>query len=177
MSKLLALFLLASSTIASADAPKAAPVSRTLSQVDQNRALIQRFYAEVWNQGHLDVADEIFTKDYVRHDPGGGSPAPGPEGQKQIAAGQRKGFPDLVMTIDFMVADGDKVAARWTITGTNTGDLPMAKATGKKVTFSGINIYRFDHGKVVELWNHRDDLSMMMQLGLLPKPATPTKKP
>jgi predicted ester cyclase len=79
------------------------------------------------------------------------------------------------MTTDFMMADGDKVAARWTIVATNTGDLPIAKATGKKVTFSGINIYRFDHGKVVELWNHRDDLSMMMQLGLVPKPPAPAK--
>jgi len=74
----------------------------------------------VWNKGHLAVADEVFAKDYVRHDASGGPPAPGPEGQKQIAAGLRKAFPDLVMTTDFMMADGDKVAARWTIVATTT---------------------------------------------------------
>ncbi len=91
-------------------------------------------------------------------------------------------FPDVVMAIDFMIAEGDMVAARWTITATHKGDLPMAKATGKAVKFSGINSYRFAGGKVVELWNHRDDLSMLMQLGVIPSPkqalpATSAKPP
>jgi steroid delta-isomerase-like uncharacterized protein len=173
-SKIVVLLLLASA-IANADGPTPTPTAVKQTATEQNKTLIERFYSEVWNKGHFAVADEVFAKDYVRHDASGGPPTPGPEGQKQIAAGLRKAFPDLVMTTDFMMADGDKVAARWTIVATNTGDLPIAKATGKKVTFSGINIYRFDHGKVVELWNHRDDLSMMMQLGLVPKPPVPAK--
>ena len=100
---------------------------------------------------------------------------PGPEGQKRIADGLRKAFPDVVLTVDFVIGEGDMVVARWTMKGTHKGDLPMAKATGKQVMFSGINTYRFDRGKVVELWNHRDDLSMLMQLGTITLPA-PTKK-
>src|SRR5258708_1125462 len=138
MAKTLALLSLFASTIASADAPKPP------AQLDQNKALIQRFYDQSWNHAHLHVPDEAFPKGYIRHDPGTPATASEPEGQKQIGAGQRKGFPDLVMTVDFMMADGDKIAARWTITGTNSGDLPMAKAAGKKVSFSGINIFRFD---------------------------------
>lgn len=136
---------------------------------DENKALVRRFYDEVWNKGHLDVADEVFATDYVRHDPGPPAPA-GPEGQKQVAAGVRKAFPDLIYAVDFMMAENDLVMARWTIQGTQTGDMMGAKPTGKKITFSGVNIFRFDYGKVAEIWNHRDDLSMMVQLGVVQFP-------
>ena len=187
MLKLVITFLLIARPVATADtarpdprpsakvAPKSVP-----SSPEQSKALVRRFYEQVWNRGNLDVADEVFAKDYVRHEPGG---SPGPEGQKRIAAGIRLAFPDIVMVIDFMIAEGDMVAARWTITATHKGDLPMAKATGKVVKFSGMNIYRFAGGKVVELWNHRDDLSMLMQLGVVPAPnqtsppTTPAKPP
>ncbi|HET9992238.1 MAG TPA: ester cyclase [Kofleriaceae bacterium] len=181
MFKTLALFLLLSSGVARADGAKVSPPAAKIDKKpmtetaqDKNKALVRRFYDEVWNKGHLDVADEVFARDYVRHDPGPPAP-PGAEGQKQVAAGMRKAFPDLVYTVDFMIAENDIVAARWTIQGTQTGDMMGAKPTGKKVTFSGVNIFRFDHGKVAELWNHRDDLSMMVQLGMvqLPKPAKP----
>ncbi len=171
---LLAIFLPA---VAAADPQKAAKKAVvSAAQLAKNKKLIGRFYEEVWNKGNLDVADEVFAKDYVRHEPGGGSTTTfGPEGQKQIAAGLRKAFPDVVMAIDFVVGENDMVVARWTITGTHKGDLPMAKASDKQVTFSGINSYRFDRGKVVELWNHRDDLSMLMQVGAVKFPEPPTK--
>ncbi len=174
MLKSLVLLVILTPAFAMAEAQK--PARKTVvsaAQLEKNKLLVRRFYAEVWNKGNLDVADEVFTQDYVRHDPGAGQATPGPEGQKQIAAGIRKAFPDVVMTIDFVIGERDMVAARWTITGTNKGDLPMTKATGKQVTFSGINTYRFDRGKVVELWNHRDDLSMLMQLGVVKPPAPP----
>ncbi|MDB4955494.1 MAG: hypothetical protein JWO36_3063 [Myxococcales bacterium] len=186
MLKWIALFLVVSTVVGHAEGPKSPPPvapkvdnkAPTGSPMDKNKALIRRFYDEVWNKGHLDVADEVFASDYVRHDAGGPA-APGPDGQKQIAAGIRKAFPDLVYTVDFMIAEGDLLAARWTIHGTQTGDLMGTKATGKPITFSGINIFRFDHGKVSELWNHRDDLSMMVQLGMitLPKVGKPPQKP
>ena len=132
--------------------------------IEQNKALVRRFYEEVWGRGNLDAADDIFAADYVRHDLRPGNASAGPEGQKRIAADFRAAFPDLRMTIDLMVAEGDLVAARWTTEGTNTGAWGDVPPTGKPVRFSGVNIFRIQHGKVVELWNHRDDLGVMQQL-------------
>ena len=131
----------------------------------QNKALIHRFYEEVWNNGNLDVADDIFAADYARHDLRPGNALPGPEGQKKIAADFRAAFPDLHMTVDLMLAEDDMVAARWTTEGTNTGPWAAVPPTGKRVKFSGVNIFRIGYGRVVELWNHRDDLGVMQQLG------------
>ena len=80
------------------------------------------------------------------------------------------------MTIDFMVAEGDMVVARWTIRGTNNGEWMGKAATGKSVEFTGVNIFRFAKGKVVELWNHRDDLGFQQQLGVVPSPKQPEQK-
>ena len=132
--------------------------------IQSNKALIQRFYDEVWGKGNLDVADDVFAADYRRHDLRPSNPLPGPEGQKRIAADFRAAFPDLQMTIDLMVAEGDLVVARWTTEGTNTGQWGALPPTGKRTKFSGVNIFRVENGKVVEIWNHRDDLGVMQQL-------------
>jgi steroid delta-isomerase-like uncharacterized protein len=133
----------------------------------QNKALVQRFYEEVWVKGNLEVAEELFAPQYIRHDLRPGHPLPGPEGQKRIAADFRAAFPDLRMTIDLLIAEGDMVVARWTTEGTNTGPWGAVPPTGKPVKFSGVNIFRIDaeRDKVVEIWNHRDDLGVMEQLG------------
>jgi len=133
--------------------------------IEDHKALIRRFYEEVWNKGNLDAADTIFADDYVRHDLRPGNPLPGPAGQKKIAADFRAAFPDLHMTIDVIVAEGDIIAARWTTEGTNTGQWGSIPPTGKRAKFSGVNIFRIANGKVVEIWNHRDDLGVMQQLG------------
>jgi predicted ester cyclase len=110
------------------------------------------------------VADEVFAADYVRHDLRPGNPLPGPAGQKQIAAGFRAAFPDLHFTLELLVAEGDMVVGRWTLTGTNTGLWGKIPPTGKIAKFSAVNIFRIANGKVVEIWNHRDDLGLMQQL-------------
>ena len=133
--------------------------------IEDHKALIRRFYEEVWNKGNLDAADTIFADDYVRHDLRPGNPLPGPAGQKKIAADFRAAFPDLHMTIDVIVAEGDIIAARWTTEGTNTGQWGSIPPTGKRAKFSGVNIFRIANGRVVEIWNHRDDLGVMQQLG------------
>ena len=132
--------------------------------IEDHKALIRRFYEEVWNKGNLDAADTIFADDYVRHDLRPGNPLPGPAGQKKIAADFRAAFPDLHMTIDVIVAEGDMIVARWTTEGTNTGQWGSIPPTGKRAKFSGVNIFRIANGKVVEIWNHRDDLGVMQQL-------------
>lgn len=133
--------------------------------LEANKALVRRFYDEVWNHGRLDVADEVFAPDYVRHDLRPGQGLPGPAGQKKIAADFRAAFPDVRNTVDLMLAEGDLVAARWTTTGTHTGPWGEIAPTGRAVSFSGVNIFRIQQGRVVELWNHRDDLGLMQQTG------------
>jgi predicted SnoaL-like aldol condensation-catalyzing enzyme len=93
---------------------------------NDNKALVRRFYDEVWNGGHVDVALEVFADDYIRHDLRPTKAAPG---------------------------------------GTFTGVWGDVAPTGRRATFSGVNIFRFAGGRVVELWNHRDDLGLMHQVG------------
>jgi steroid delta-isomerase-like uncharacterized protein len=130
-----------------------------------NKALIVRFYEEVWGKGHLEVAAAIFAPDYVRHDLRPGTPPPGPEGMKKITSDFRAAFPNLQMTIDLILAEGDMVAARWTMAGTHTGSWGNVQPTGKQARFSGVNIFRIENGMVAEIWNHRDDLGLMQQVG------------
>ena len=131
----------------------------------QNKALIRRFYDEVWANGRLDAADDVFAADYIRHDLRASEAAAGPEGQKQIARDFRAAFPDLRFEVDIMLGEDDLVAARWTASGTHTGRWGDEEPTGRSATFSGVNIVRFANGKVVEIWNHRDDLGLREQLG------------
>jgi steroid delta-isomerase-like uncharacterized protein len=131
----------------------------------ENKALIRRFYEQVWDNGNLDVCDEVFAADYVRHDLRPSEAAPGPEGQKRIAADFRSAFPDLRVEIDILVAEDDYVVGRWTASGTNRGPWGVLAATGRRATFSAVNIFRFEDGKVAEIWNHRDDLGLREQLG------------
>jgi steroid delta-isomerase-like uncharacterized protein len=132
---------------------------------ESNKALVRRFYDEVWAKGNLEVADELFADEYERHDFRESEPAAGPEGQKQIAGVFRAAFPDLTWEIDFLLADGDFVVGRWTAAGTHLGSWAGVEPTGRSMRFSAINVFRFSNGKVVELWNHRDDLGLMQQLG------------
>jgi len=131
-----------------------------------NRELILRFYDEVWNRGNVDVAREVFADDYVRRDLRPTTARAGGEGQARIAADFRRAFPDLELSVDLLVAEGDTVAARWTMTGTHTGPWGGVAPTGRVVVYSGANFFRMSRGRVVEMWNHRDDLGLREQLGV-----------
>ncbi len=131
----------------------------------QNKALVARFYDEVWEKGNVDFAVEVFADDYVRHDLRPNQAGPGGAGQAKIAAAFRAAFPDLTWTVDLMLAEGDLVAARWTAEGTFEGMWGDLQPTGRRARFSGVNLFRFADGRVVEIWNHRDDLGLMQQVG------------
>ena len=131
---------------------------------DANKQLVRRFYDEVWQKGNVDVADDVFADDYIRHDLRATEAAPGPEGQKRIAGAFRAAFPDLAFDVEILIAEGDYVAARWPASGTHTGRWGDVEATGRSVSFSGVNIFRFERGRVAEIWNHRDDLGLQEQL-------------
>jgi predicted ester cyclase len=120
---------------------------------------------EVWEKGNVSVAHEVFDGDYVRHDLLPSHALPGPAGQAKLAEDFRRAFPDLRFEVDLVLGEDDLVAARWTATGTHTGPWGSLEPTGKRATFSGVNIFRFADGKVVEIWIHRDDLGLMTQVG------------
>ena len=131
----------------------------------ENKLLIQRFYDEVWDRGNVEFAHEVFHDDYVRHDLRPTQAAPGAAGQAAIAAGFRTAFPDARWHVDLLLAEGELLAARWTATGTFTGPWGAVQPTGKSIEFSGVNLFRFRDSKVAEIWNHRDDLGLMQQVG------------
>jgi steroid delta-isomerase-like uncharacterized protein len=133
---------------------------------EENKALVRRFYEEVWNCGNTDVALQVFGEDYVRQDLRPTEALPGPAGQKRIADDFRRAFPDLEVTIDLVVGEGDFVVGRWTATGTHKGPWGRSSRRDGGRRFSAVNIFRFENGKVAEIWNHRDDLGLREQLGV-----------
>ena len=137
---------------------------------EANKALVRRFYEEVLERGNLALVDELFASNYVYHEPAVGE-VKGPEGIKQLAAMYRTAFPDLRMTIEDLVAEGDKVVSRWTGRGTHRGELMGVAPTGKEMTVTGVVISRIIGGKFVEDWENYDTLGMMQQLGALPAAA------
>jgi steroid delta-isomerase-like uncharacterized protein len=132
---------------------------------EENKALVRRFYEEVWDRGTTDFAFEVFAEDYARHDFRATETLPGPAGQKKIADDFRAAFPDLEVTVDLIIGEQDFVVGRWTATGTHSGSWGGLAPSGRRVAFSAANVFRFERGKVAEIWNHRDDLGLREQIG------------
>ncbi len=132
-----------------------------------NKDIVRRVLEEIYNQGNLDVADETFAADYIWHNVSGPD-VHGPEGMKQHAIMVRNAFPDIHITAEDMIAEGDRVATRWTIVGTHKGEFVGIPPTGVQVTFTGILISRIADGKIVEEWENSDVLGLMQQLGVIP---------
>ncbi len=137
---------------------------------EENKEVIRRFFEEVWNKKNLAAIDELVAADQVDHELPPGLP-PGREGAKAFISMYLGAFPDLEMTIEDMLAEGDKVSTRWSATGTHSGDLMGIPATGKQVTVTGLDINRVSGGKSVEHWGQFDQMGMMQQLGLVPGPG------
>lgn len=132
-----------------------------------NKTLARRLYDEVLNRGDLAVADEFLAPDLIDHEAGPEAPR-GTETMKAFVTTLRTGFPDLRFTVEDVIAEGDLVACRFTMTGTNTGGFMDAPATGRSVSVQGVDIMRFRDGRVIEHWGITDQLSLLQQLGLLP---------
>jgi steroid delta-isomerase-like uncharacterized protein len=130
---------------------------------ENNKAIFRRYIEEVWNQGNLEFADEIFDR-YVSHQPDGSVLERGPEDVKRFVSEFRAAFPDLRLSIEEQIADGDKVVIRATFRGTHQREFRGMAPTGKEVEVKGITIFRFtSEGKVVESWDSYDQLRMMRQ--------------
>ena len=138
---------------------------------EENKALLQRAYEQIFNQGNLNQIEEFFSADFVDHE----APLPGMEGLegievlRQFVKVSRDAFPDLQFTAEDMIAEGDKVAARYTMRGTHQGEFMGVAPTGNQIEVTGIDIVRFEGGKMVEHWANSDELGMMQQLGLVPE--------
>ncbi len=132
-----------------------------------NKFVIRRSFEELWNKGNLSLADELFTPNYEHHDTSSPDFGRGPESEKKRAALYRTAFPDLQLTIEDIIAEGQTVMARWSCRGTHKGDLSGIAPTGKQVTISGVSIARFTNGKMVEGWVNWDALGLMRQLGVV----------
>jgi len=136
-----------------------------------NKTIVRRLFEEVWNKGNLSMADELFTPNYVHHDPSTPDLGRGPESEKKRATLYRSAFPDLRLTIEDIIAEGETVIARWSCRGTHKGDLSGIAPTGKQVTISGVSIARFSGSKMAEGWINWDALGLMQQLGVVPELA------
>ena len=137
-----------------------------------NEALADRFHMDVFQEENLDVADEILSPDFVWH--GAFSPGEdqrGPEGTKQVASAVIGAFPDRRITHEDIIAEGDKVLIRWSMSGTHQGELLGIPATGRRVTVTGFDLFRIEGGKIVEMWQEADQLGMLQQLGVIPEPG------
>ena len=135
---------------------------------DENKAIIYRLIDEVWNQRKLDILDELVAPDAVIHSPTVPDLSRGPEGAKQYVRLFLAAFPDLQVTTDDIVAEGDKVALRWSAHGTRQGRLMGIEPTGKPMTIMGQAIYQIGAGKIKEDWINADALGMLRQLGIVP---------
>ncbi len=136
-----------------------------------NKNLVRRLFEEVWNKGNLQVTDDLFTPNYSHHDSSTPDVGRGPESEKKRATLYRTAFPDLRLTVEDIIAEGETVVARWSCRGTHKGDLNGIAPTGKRVNITGISIARFTNGKMSEGFVNWDALSLMQQLGVVPELA------
>ena len=134
--------------------------------LQENKDIVQRV-VDLVNEGKLEQAKDLFTSDFSNHDPG----APAVRDREaliQLFAVRRAAFPDARVTIEDLVAEGDRVAKRWTYRGTHTGEFMGIAGTGKEFSITAMTLYRISSGKVAELWWNYDSLGMMQQLGVIP---------
>ena len=133
--------------------------------IEENKKIVQR-YQEIYNSNDLDSLTEVVSEDLLTPKIMPGIPT-GIEGAKAAHRIMLAGFPDYQTSIDDIFAEGDKVAARITMSGTNSGSFMGIPPTGKHVSFTGIYIARIANGKIVEHWGEEDGVSLLQQLGVL----------
>jgi steroid delta-isomerase-like uncharacterized protein len=142
-----------------------------LMSTETNKALYRRFIEEGFNQGRLATLDEVLAPTYINHDAPPGSP-PGRDGVKQIIMQFRAAFPDLQIELDAQAAEGDLVASRSTLRGTNSGPIFGVPATGRQVSMTGLTMVRVVDGRIHESWVKNDTLGLLQQLGVSPMPPS-----
>jgi len=138
---------------------------------EHNKAIVRRLFTELWNHGNLSVAGEIFAPNYSHHDSSTPDFGLGPDSEKRRLALYRGAFPDLHLTIEDVIAEGETVMTRWSCRGTHKGDFNGIAPTGKQFTISGVTVARVSNGKIAEGYVNWDALGLMQQLGVVPQLA------
>ena len=137
-----------------------------MSDEDCNRALLRCFYEELWIKGNVEMIPELLAEDFVDHHALSGTP-PGREGLAALVATWRTAFLDMCETCEDLIAEGDQVVGRFTMSGTHRGDF-MDVSLRAGVTMSGIDIVRVAGGKITEFWCGEHLLELMHQCGAVP---------
>jgi steroid delta-isomerase-like uncharacterized protein len=133
---------------------------------EENKAVVRRFFEVLLSTDNLAVADELLSPDFCFYF--AGSPQPmDVESYKEFLAARRAAFPDRCFVVEDMIAEGDKVSARFTMRGTHEGELRSIAPSGREVTMTGIDMIRLEEGKMVEDRVEVDQLGMMQQLGVI----------
>lgn len=133
-----------------------------------NKALMRRWFNEVWNNGRAETIDELFAPDGIAYGLAGGATLCGPENFKPFFQQFKDAFPDIEVIVEDAIAEGDLVAARCTVRGQHQGHTLGFAATQRPVEFTGICIARWRDGRIVEAWNNFDFMTMYRQLGVTP---------
>jgi predicted ester cyclase len=134
--------------------------------IEANKAVVRRYWYELWNDKRGEIIKEIAVEPVIFHFPGGQAHQP-PNLTKWFETAL-VAFPDVHFTVDIEMAEGNLVATRWSYVATNTGPFLGRPATGKRVIDLGIDIFRIENGKIVEMWVAQDSLGLLQQLGVIP---------
>jgi steroid delta-isomerase-like uncharacterized protein len=139
-----------------------------MNNEESNKAVVKRFVEEVKNQRKFEKMDQFFAPGYLEHNTTVASFGKGTEGYKKFLGHLFTAYPDDVLTIEFIFAEGDRVCYRASETGTNKGEFLGIPPTGKKATWTEIQFFRFENGKIVEHWVDVDIYSWFVQIGVIP---------
>ena len=134
--------------------------------VEQNKVIVLRFLEDVWGKGNLNIVEELVADDHVHHLTR--RDLHGPEGVKELVSGLRKFLPDLQITINDLIGEGDKIVVYFTIAGVDEGGHWGKPPSGNSVKYRAIDIFRVTGGKIVERWGIVDTISMLHQIGAIP---------
>lgn len=135
-----------------------------MAEVDRMKAMARLEFEEIYSHGRLDLIDEVVGDGYVCHDPALPEPVLGAEGLRDAVIGFRAAFPDLTFIVDQQIAENDRVVTAWTATGTHLGELFGIAPTRRRVRMVGVDIERFENGRIVEVWANWDALGLRQQL-------------
>lgn len=135
--------------------------------VTENKAIAHDLFSKAWNEGDFSVADQYIATDIIDNF----DHSQGIDCFKHVIKMFRTAFPDIHLTIEDEIAEEDRVVHRWTMTGTQQGEIMDIPPTDKKATWTGITIVRFAEEKIVERWANVDLLSVLQQLGVISMPG------
>lgn len=134
----------------------------------ENKEIVRRLNEEVWQEGNVELIDELYTEDYHEHNAALPEDIHGRDGNRDKLTMFHSAFSDITVTTEDLIAEGDKVVVRDRFTGIHDGEFMDAEPTGNEIEVPGMVIYRIEDGKAAEAWVQADMMGMMQQLGLAP---------